>query len=140
MNRGASEMKSIPAYWALLIGFLSVIAQGIYYFLRFGQWNTQSPFSDYLFFFLAGALGGLILVFFLNRQTSPRGRWIVTLMFLLISPVSLFLMLAGGLFGPFGLLLLPQVPWGLFSWLGSLLARLVPRPVIKQTRTAGRRK
>jgi hypothetical protein len=140
MNRGISEMKSIPAYWALLTGLLSVIAQGIFYFLRFGQWNTQSPFSDYLFFFLAGSLGGLILVFFLNRQTSSRGRWIVMLMFLLISPISLFFMLGGGLFGPFGLLLLPQVPWGLFSWLGSLLARFVSRPGKKQTRTAGRRK
>jgi hypothetical protein len=40
MNRGASEMKSIPAYAALLIGLLSVIAQRIFYFLGIGKKQT----------------------------------------------------------------------------------------------------
>lgn len=120
-------MKSIPAYWALLAGLLSVIGQVVTYILRFGRWNTGSPFADYVFFFIAGTLGGFILIFFLNRQETARGRWIVLITFLLVSPVSLFLMLGGGLFGPFGLLILPQISWLLFTWLGSLLGRLVSR-------------
>ena len=120
-------MKSIPAYWALLVGLLSVLAQVITYSLRFERLNTESPFADYVFFFLAGTIGGFVLIFFLNRQPTRKGRWIVLIAFLLISPIALFLMLGGGLFGPWGLLLLPQIPWLLFTWLGSLLARFVSR-------------
>jgi hypothetical protein len=120
-------MKTIPVYWALLVGVLSVIAQVSWYVLRFGRWNAESPFSDYVFFFLAGTLGGFILIFFLNRQGTRKGRWTVLITFLLVSPVSLVLMLGGGLFGPFGLLILPQISWLLITWLGSLLGRLVSR-------------
>jgi hypothetical protein len=127
MNKGTLNMKSISAYWALLVGLLSVAAQVITYFLRFGRWNTEATFIEYLFFFLAGSLGGSILVFFLNRQTSMRGRWIVSIMFLLISPVALLLMIVGGLFGLLGGLILPLIPWALFSWLGSLLGRFISR-------------
>jgi uncharacterized membrane protein len=126
-KKGVLGMKSISAFWALLVGLLSVIAQVITYTLRFERLNTESPFADYFFFFLAGTVGGFILIFFLNRQPTRKGRWIVLIVFLLIAPVSLFLMLGGGLFGPLGLLLLPQIPWLLFTWLGSLLGRFVSR-------------
>jgi hypothetical protein len=118
-------MKSIPAYGALLVGLLSVLAQVITYTLRFERLNTASPFADYIFFFLSGTIGGFILIFFLNRQPTRKGRWIVLIVFLLIAPISLFLMLGGGLFGPWGLLILPQIPWLLFTWLGSLLGRFL---------------
>ena len=118
-------MKSIPAYGALLVGLLSVLAQVVTYTLRFERLNTESPFADYIFFFLSGTIGGFILIFFLNRQQTRKGRWIVLIVFLLIAPISLFLMLGGGLFGPLGLLILPQIPWLLFTWLGSLLGRFL---------------
>jgi hypothetical protein len=118
-------MKSIPAYGALLVGLLSVLAQVVTYTLRFERLNTESPFADYIFFFLSGTIGGFILIFFLNRQPTRKGRWIVLIVFLLIAPISLFLMLGGGLFGPLGLLILPQIPWLLFTWLGSLLGRFL---------------
>jgi len=118
-------MKSIPAYGALLVGLLSVLAQVVTYTLRFERLNTESPFADYIFFFLSGTIGGFILIFFLNRQQTRKGRWIVLIVFLLIAPISLFLMLGGGLFGPWGLLILPQIPWLLFTWLGSLLGRFL---------------
>ena len=120
-------MKPLSPYWALLVGLLSVAAQVITYYLRFARWNAEATFIEYLFFFLAGSLGGSILLFFLNRQTSRRGRWIVLIMFLLISPLALLLMIVGGLIGLLGALLLPQIPWALFSWLGSLLSRIVSR-------------
>ena len=120
-------MKSIPAYGALLVGLLSVLAQVITYTLRFERLNTESPFADYIFFFLSGTIGGFILIFFLNRQPTRKGRWIVLAAFLLISPLSLLVMLGGGLFGPLGLLIWPQIPWALFTWIGSLLGRYVSR-------------
>jgi hypothetical protein len=120
-------MKSISAYWAPLVGLLATLAQVLTFYVRFERWNTDSSFTDHLFFFLSGSLGGWILIFFLNRQTSAPGRLIVLLAFLLASPVALFTMVSGGLFGPLGSLVLPQIPWALFTWLGSLLGRFVSR-------------
>jgi hypothetical protein len=120
-------MKSISAFWALLVGLLCVVAQVVTYFVRFGQLNTEASFTEYVLFLLAGTMGGAILIFFLNRQTSTRGRWIVLLVFLLISPVALLMMLGGGLFGSLGILIFPQIPWALFTWIGSLLGRVGSR-------------
>ena len=116
-------MKTLSAYWAFVVGLLFVAAQVIAYYLRFGNWNTISPFSDYLLFFLAGALGGSILIFFLNRQASVTQRWIVLVAFLIASPIALTMMLGGGLLGPLGVLIFPQIPWALFTWFGSLAGR-----------------
>jgi hypothetical protein len=120
-------MKMISVYWSLLVGLLAVAAQVITYFVRFGHWNTVSPFEDYLFFFLAGTLGGWILIYFLNRQASTAARWIVLVAFLLASPIALTVMIAGGLLGGFGVFLFPQVPWTLSSLLGSWVGRFVSR-------------
>lgn len=118
-------MKSISTYWALLAGLLSVAAQVVTYYLRFGSWNTQATLVEYLFFFLAGSLGGSILIFFMNRHTSMSARWIVLAMFLLITPVALLMMIGGGLLGPLGVLVFPLIPWALFTWLGSVLGRFL---------------
>jgi hypothetical protein len=129
VNTGKSELdlEPIPVYWAFVVGILAVAAQIITYVLRFGSWNAESPFSDYLLFFMSGALGGFVLFFFLNNQETRKGRWIVLAAFLLISPVALLVMLGGGLFGPLGILMWPQIPWALFAWLGSQLSRFVTR-------------
>jgi len=47
----------------------------------------------------------------------------VLIAFLLATPLSLLLMLAGGMLGPLGVILFPQIPWALLAWLGSLLGR-----------------
>jgi hypothetical protein len=47
--------------------------------------------------------------------------------FLLASPAALLMMLAGGLFGPLGILLWPQIPWALFTWIGSILGQIGSR-------------
>ena len=115
--------KQLSPYWALVIGLLAVAAQVLTFYFRFGSWNTTATFAEYLFFFLAGALGGSTLIYFLNRQESARARWIVLVMFLLASPLALFAMLGGGLLGPIGVLVFPQIPWALFTWIGSLVGR-----------------
>jgi len=109
----------------MLVGLLSAAAQIITFYARFGRWNTDSTFIDYLLFFLAGTLGGLILIYFLNRQTSIAKRWTVLIAFLLVSPAAMLFMLAGGLLGWISVLIFPQIPWALFTWIGSLVGRWV---------------
>ena len=120
-------MKKMSLYWALIIGLLVVAAQIITFYVRFGRWNTNAFFLDYLLIFLAGALGGLILIYFRNQQSSVDGRFIVTIAFLLASPLALIMMIAGGLLGVLGILLFPQIPWALFSWIGSLVGKRASR-------------
>jgi hypothetical protein len=47
--------------------------------------------------------------------------------FLLASPIALFLMIAGGLLGIPGILLLPQIPWLFFAWIGSFVGTRLSR-------------
>ena len=117
----------ISVYWSLLVGFLAIVAQVLTYYFRFGRWNTVSPFEDYLFFFLAGTLGGWTLIYFMNRQASAAARWIVLVAFLLASPLALTVMVAGGVLGGFGVFLFPQVPWTLSGLLGSWMGNFVSR-------------
>ena len=111
--------------WAILVGLISIVAQVVTFYIRFGFFNTQASFANYVSFFLAGTLGGSILMWFLNRETSPWGRRIVLIAFLLASPLALIMMLAGGLFGPIGVLIAPQIPWALFAWLGALVSKRI---------------
>ena len=109
--------------WMLGVGLLSVAAQVIIFYARFGRWNTDSTFTDYLLFFLAGALGGWILTAFLNRSPASAASRAVWIAFLLASPFALVMMLVGGVLGPLGVLIFPQIPWALFTWVGSLLGK-----------------
>ena len=114
-------MKKTQVIGALLVGLLTVVAQVAVYFVRFGTWNAYSTVLDYILFFMAGTLGGLILFYFLNRQNS-KTAWSVTLLaFLLASPIALVMMIGGGLLGSIGVLVYPQIPWALFTWLGGLV-------------------
>ncbi|MDZ7845253.1 MAG: hypothetical protein U5K99_10685 [Anaerolineales bacterium] len=118
-------MKKTKIFGALLVGLLSVVAQIAVFYLRFGKWNASSTVVDYILFFVAGMLGGLILIYFLNRQNS-KTAWLVTLLaFLMASPIALILMISGGLLGPIGMLVFPQIPWVLFAWLGGLVGNFL---------------
>ncbi|WKZ35267.1 MAG: hypothetical protein QY332_16765 [Anaerolineales bacterium] len=120
-------MKTLSVYWILLTGALSALWQVATYYLRFGQLNPHALLTDYLLFFLAGALGGWILLFFFNRQTTNKARWSVLIAFLLAFPVAMFFMLGGGLLGWVGTLLFPQIPFALFTWIGSLVGKSISR-------------
>jgi hypothetical protein len=120
-------MKKLSVLWALLVGLLSFVVQVLTYYIRFGKWNEFSTTVDIIMFFLAGTLGGLILIYFLNRQTSKTAWWVVMIVFLLATPVAMFMMLGGGLLGPFGVLIFSQIPWVLFTWIGALIAKFITR-------------
>ena len=126
-KKSGQQLKRIPFQWAFLVGLLTVAAQVLTFYLRFGRWNTDAFIVDYLFIFLAGALGGLILIYFLNRQSSLDARFIVVIAFLLASPLALFMMIGGGLLGLPGILILPQIPWALFAWIGSFVGKRLSR-------------
>lgn len=118
-------LKKVSLYWSLLAGLLTVAVQVVTFYVRFGRPNTDATFVDYLSFFIAGTLGGLILVYFMNKQDTIGKRWGVLIAFLLVTPVAMLFMLGGGLLGWFGVILFPQIPWALMTWIASLLGRWV---------------
>ena len=71
-------LKPVPAYWILLVGLLAVAVQLIPFYARFGHWNTDVTYTDYLLFFLVGSIGGGILVYFLTRLEMPGANPAVT--------------------------------------------------------------
>ncbi len=126
-KKSGQPVKRIPFQWSLLVGLFTVAAQAVTFYLRFDRWNTDAFIVDYLLIFVAGALGGLILIYFLNRQSSLDARFIVVIAFLLASPLALFMMIGGGLLGLPGILILPQIPWALFTWIGSFIGKRLSR-------------
>jgi len=120
-------MKKTQIFGALLVGLLSVVAQIAVFYVRFGTWNAYSTVLDYILFFGAGTLGGLILIYFLNRQNSKTARLVTLLAFLLASPIALVMMAGGGLLGSVGVLVYPQIPWTLFAWLGGLVGNFLAK-------------
>ncbi len=120
-------MKKTQTMGALFVGLLSVVAQVAVFYVRFGKWNAHSTALDYLLFFGAGTLDGLILIYFLNRQNSKTAWFVALLAFLLASPIALVMMAGGGLFGSIGVLVYPQIPWTLFAWLGGLVGNFLAK-------------
>ena len=120
-------MQKTSWNWILGVGLFSVAAQIAIFYVRFRRWNADSTFVDYLLFFLAGALGGWILTYFLNRQSSSVQRIWVLMGFLVATPAALLMMIGGGMFTQLGVVILPQIPWALFTWIGSAVGRLVVR-------------
>jgi hypothetical protein len=120
-------MKKNKIFGALLVGLLSVVAQSAVFYVRFGKWNAHSTGLDYILFFVAGTLGGLVLIYFLNRQNSKTAWFVTLLAFLLASPIALFMMIGGGLLGSVGVLVYPQIPWTLFAWLGGLVGNFLAK-------------
>ena len=57
-------LQKVSFYWALLVGLLSPAAQALEYYICFDRWNTEATITEYFLFFLAGTLGGVILIFF----------------------------------------------------------------------------
>jgi ABC-type cobalt transport system substrate-binding protein len=124
---GKILVKKTQIFGALLVGLLSVVAQIAGFYARFGKWNPHSTLLDYILFFVAGTLGGLILIYFLNRQNS-KTAWSVTLLaFLLASPIAMVMMIGGGLLGSIGVLVYPQIPWTLFAWLGGVVGNFLAK-------------
>ncbi|MBI3167894.1 MAG: hypothetical protein HYZ22_05415 [Chloroflexi bacterium] len=116
-------MNKKTLYWALGVGVFAILWQVFTFYFRFGQFNPYALWQDYLYFFFAGALGGLVLSLFLNRQTADKAWWAVLIAFAIATPVAMIFMVGGGLYGLVGILLAPLLPWTLITWLGSLVGK-----------------
>ncbi len=119
-------MKKISYAWIVLPGLLIPLI----ILAMFSQLIDPSSLNwlAYVVMFLAGAVGGAILIAFLNRAPSAVARWVILAAFLLASPFAILLMLFGsGKIGPVGVILFPIFPWALLAWLGSLLGNFIAR-------------
>jgi len=121
------KKREFSYWWAVLIGLFFPILQDLIYYLRFGILNPYAGLQDYVLFFLAGALGGLILIALLRRSRTNAAKWSVLLAFLLATPLATLGMLGGGLFGFFGIVLLPAAIWAIITGIGYGIGRLVSR-------------
>jgi uncharacterized membrane protein YedE/YeeE len=82
---------------------------------------------DYSLFFLAGALGGIVLITLLRYSRNKVTNRSVIVAFLLASPLAVLGMLAGSLFGLFGVILLPAAIWTVLTGIGFGLGRFLSR-------------
>lgn len=60
---------------AFVVGIVSVLWQVFTYYLRFGEINPYASRLDYLWFFLSGTLGGLLLIWFINLNPQIKGGY-----------------------------------------------------------------
>lgn len=95
-------MDKKPSFvWALAIGILFPVLQVVIFFLRFQNINPDAGLTDYLYFFIAGLLIGLILIYFLRRSESSAAYRGTIIGFVIGIPLALLGMLFGGLLGAF---------------------------------------
>lgn len=119
--------KKTSFLWALAIGLIFPILQTLVFFLRFSAFNAEAGAQDYFFFYIAGVVIGLGLIYLLNRSQST-GAWRGALIgFIVGIPFALFGMLMGGLMGPLGAIFLGVSPAVFLIALGYFFGRLFSR-------------
>jgi hypothetical protein len=121
------EEKKIPYWWAILIGLLAPILQVAIYYFRFFSLNEESTALDYVMFFIAGTVGGLILIALLNRSKTKAAKWLVIIVFILATPVALTGMVVGGLVGPLGVIFMSAMLWTMITGIGFFIGRFLSR-------------
>lgn len=121
------EEKKIPYWWAALIGLLMLVIQVLIFYIRFGELNQEGTLLDYFVFFLAGTIGGLLLIYLLRRSKTKAANWIVIVAFILATPIALMGMVVGGLAGPVGAVFTSVMLWGMITGMGFLVGRFLSR-------------
>ena len=121
------QEKKISYGWAALIGLLTPVLQIAIFYFRFQKTNQDSSLLDHIMFFLAGSLGGLILITFLRRSKTRVAKWIVMVTFVLATPIALTGMIVGGLAGPIGVLFMSAILWTIITGMGFLVGRFLSR-------------
>lgn len=117
-------MDKKPSYlWALAAAALFAILQAVILLVRTGSMTTGSPLSDYLIYFLAGALIGVGLVYLLRRSETPRTVRGTIVGFVIGMLFALFGMIVGGMVGGIGVLFLSVSPALFFTGVGYFIGR-----------------
>jgi hypothetical protein len=121
-------MDKKPSFlWALGIGAVFPLVQVLIYLLRFGRFNPYAQPIEYVYFFAAGALAGVSLIYFLRRSDSTALSRAVIIAFVLGIPFGLFGMIMGGLLGPLGMLLFGVSPIVFVTAVGYFIGRMLSR-------------
>jgi hypothetical protein len=121
-------MDKKPSFlWALAIGLAFPVLQVIIFLIRFGRFDTQAPWTDYLLFFLGGAFSGAGLIYFLRRSETRAVSRAVIIAFVLSLPFALFGMVVGGVIGMVGALILGVSPSIFITGVGYFLGRILSR-------------
>jgi hypothetical protein len=119
-------MKKTPYWVALALGLLGPAGYLITFTMRFNRLEGQQ-FRESLQTFLPIALGGLFLVWLLNRAANARTRRLAWAGFLLLLPFGLFGAFIGGMLGILGVILYGGIPLVIGAALGYGLGRLLSR-------------
>jgi hypothetical protein len=104
------------------------LLQALIYVLRFGQLNPYAALSDYGLFFIAGLLGGLVLIAFLRASRTRAARWMVLAAYLVATPFAMLAMVLGGLLSLVNVVLPSLTIWAVFTAIGYFIGRLIFRP------------
>jgi hypothetical protein len=127
------DNKKLSFWWAAPIGLIFPVLQIAIYYFRFEELDPYTPWLDYLWYYLAGVAGVLLLILLLHRSRTRMQKWIVFLAFLLATPISSLMMRSGGVLGPLGIILFPTLNWVLFSGFGFLVGRFFSRKQLETT-------
>jgi hypothetical protein len=121
-------MEKKPSFlWALAVGLLFLILQVVIFLIRFGKVDTEAAFTDYLGFFIAGALIGLGLIYFLRRSKTAGVFRAVIIGFVIGLPFGVFGMVLGGTVGMIGVIMLSVSPSVFITGVGYFLGRALTK-------------
>ena len=121
-------MGTKPSFlWALAVGLLFPVLQVLISLIRFGQPDPEAPFTDYVWFFLAGALIGAGLIYFLRRSENESIFRAVLIAFVISLPFASFGMVFGGILGVIGVLFLGVSPALFIIAVGYFIGRAFAR-------------
>src|SRR5688500_8355185 len=121
-------MDKKPSFlWALAVGLLFPVLQVVIFFMRFGRFDSEAPLTDYLLFFLGGALIGAGLIYFLRRSETRGTVRAVIIAFIISVPLALFGMVVGGLMGVVGVLLFGVSPSVFITGAGYFIGRALSK-------------
>lgn len=115
--------KKVSFLWALGVGLLFVVLIVLTFLFRFGSLNTEAPLTDYVMIFLAGALIGVTLVYFLRRGGAKPVFNATLIAFVISLPFALFGMVLGGVVGGIGVFFLGVSPAVFIIGVGYYLGR-----------------
>jgi hypothetical protein len=119
--------KKPSFWWSLAVGLAFPILQVVIYLIRFGSLDSGAAFIDYIGLFIAGALIGLGLIYFLRKSDSGKVLRAVIIGFVIGLPFSVFGMVVGGMVGVVGVILLSVSPsiftTGVGYYLGKALTK-----------------
>lgn len=117
-------MNKKPSFlWALAGGLLFAVLQILIFLVRFGRLDTEAALTDYLWFFLAGALIGAGLIYLLRRSENQDIFRAVLIAFVISLPFAAFGMLFGGILGAIGVIFLGVSPSLFIMGLGYYVGR-----------------